>query len=236
MRHPITKYALAAVIVLAALVGIGLFHHTGGVAWAIEQSIEALGKYNALLLEGSASEQIWTPDGDLTLRPIRMWAVADASQGRIEKYRFEADGITRLVTDGHKTWKYEPQANRVTVKNYPYVVSQYWLGSGFLEQVKEARAAGILTQWQESSAPDSATGKPRIVLRVAWLDSHWNGPRSIQFEFDPETKLLVSMKQWENANWEDPASVVADKVTYYESLPDNLFEFTVPPGATVQEQ
>jgi len=236
MRHPITKYAIAATIVVVAIVGFSLFHGTGGVTWAIEQSIEALGKYSALLVEGSASERAWTEDGSLALRPIRMWAVADADQTVIEKYRFELDGVTMLTTDGQKTWKYEPQANRVTIKNRPYVASECWLGSGLLEQLKEARDTGIITHWEETSGKDPATGKQRVFLRVAWLDGRWNGPRSMRLEFDLESKLLVSMKQWENAHWEDPATLVAEKVTYYESLPDDLFEFPIPPGATVVEQ
>jgi hypothetical protein len=51
-----------------------------------------------------------------------------------------------------------------------------------------------------------------------------------------EDKLPVSMKQWENARWEDPASLVVDKLTYYESLPDDLFQLPTPPGATVVEK
>jgi len=46
----------------------------------------------------------------------------------------------------------------------------------------------------------------------------------------------VRFQQWENAVWEGPATLVGDKITFYESLPDDLFEFQIPPGATVQEQ
>ncbi len=236
MRHPVTKYAVAAVLIVAGLIGFSFFRSTGGITWAIEQSIEATGQCGAVLLEGSASECIWGPEEDPTPRPFRMWAAADANQSRFEKYRFVMDGITRLTTDGRKTWKYEPQAHRVTIWNYPYVAAQYWFGSSFLEKVKEARAQGILSQWRESFATDPATGERRIVLRVAWVNGRWRGPRSIQFEFDPESKLLVGMKQWENDHWENPASVVAERVTYYDRLPDTLFEFLIPPGATVVER
>jgi outer membrane lipoprotein-sorting protein len=236
MRHPITKYAVAAVLILTALIGFTFFHHTGGIAWAIEQSIDALDKYRAVLVEGAASEGLLTEGGSLALRPVRMWAVANADQTAVEKFRDEMGGVTLLTTDGHKTWRYDPQANRVTIENRPYVAGEYWVGSGFLAQLKEGRDAGIITQWEETSAKDPATGRPRVILQVAWLAARWNGPRSLRLEFDLGTKLLVRMKQWENARWEDPASIVAEKVTYYENLPDDLFQYQIPPGATVIER
>lgn len=236
MTHPITKCAVAAVVVLAALTGFVLFHRTGNLAWAIEQSIEVLGRYHALSAEGSASEHFLVESGDPTPRAVRMWAVADPNQTTVEKYRLEMDGVTLLTTDGHKTWKYEPQAHRVTIRNRPYMASQYWLGSRFLEHMKEARASGILTAWQELPGADPATGKSRITLRIAWRDARWNGPRSLQLEFDPESKLLLGMRQWENVSWEGPAGLVIERVTYYESLPDELFQYQIPPGARVQEQ
>jgi outer membrane lipoprotein-sorting protein len=58
----------------------------------------------------------------------------------------------------------------------------------------------------------------------------------MRIEFDVESKLLVSFKQWENANWEGPATLVVEKITYYENLPDDLFEFEIPEGATVIEE
>ena len=233
MRHPMTKYAVAAAVVLAAILGLALFHRTSRVTWAIEQSIEALSKYNAMLVEGSASEQAWTKDGSPELRPTRIWAVANADQTMIEKYRFEFDGVTMLTTDGHKTWKYEPQANRLTIQNRPYVASECWLGSGLLEQTKDARDAGIITHWEETFGKDPATGTQRVLLSVAWLDGRWDGPRSMRFEIDLESKLLIGAKLWENANWEGPASFVGEKITHYESLPDDLFEMEIPAGATV---
>ena len=236
MRHPMTKYAAAAVFLLAILAALGLFHRTGNVSWAIEQSVEAMSKYTALLIEGWASERAWAEDGSLELRPFRVWGVANADQTKVEKYRFEFDGVTRLTTDGHKTWKYEPQAHRVTIDNDPYMVSECWLGSGFLEQLRQARETHTITHWQESSSQDRATGNPRVVLSVAWLEARWNGPRSLRLEFDRDSKLLVRMEQWDNANQEGQASFIAEKITYYESLPDDLFELPIPPGATVQER
>jgi len=51
-----------------------------------------------------------------------------------------------------------------------------------------------------------------------------------------DTNLPISLKQWENANWEGSPSAVSKKVTNCESLPDSLFEFEIPEGATVIEE
>lgn len=236
MRHPITRYSVAALIVLAAIVGLTVFKGTGNVAWAIEQSIEAVSKYRAVLVEGSDSQRSWTEDGSSEPRPSRSWAVANADQTRVEKYRMEVDGVAILVTNGTTTWRYDPESNTVRVENYPYVASELWLGSQLLEQLKEYRDAGVITQWQESYDQDVETGQPQVVVNIAWQDERWNGPRSVRLTLDRRTKLLISFEQWENAAWQGPATLVVAKITYYESLPDDLFVLDTPPGATVVEE
>ncbi len=235
MRHPITKYAIAAVLVLAAMVGFSIYSRTGSVMWALDQSIEALSKYNAVIVEGWDSERTWRQDGSLEPRPAKMWAVANADQTMVEKYRHEIDGVPTLVTNGEKTWRYDPQTNTVRIENRPYIASECWL-SQLLDQLKDFREAGVITHWEEACGKDPATGKQRVFLTLAWLDGRWNGPRSLWLEFDLESKLLVSLKQWENAGWEGPPSLIVERITYYESLPGDLFEFEIPEGATVVEQ
>ncbi len=235
MRHPITKYAIAAVLVLAAMVGFSIYSRTGSVMWALDQSIEALSEYNAVIVEGWDSERTWRQDGSLEPRPAEMWAVANADQTMVEKYRHEIDGVPTLVTNGEKTWRYDPQTNTVRIENRPYIASECWF-SQLLDQLKDFRGAGVITHWEEAYGKDPATGKQRVFLTLAWLDGRWNGPRSLWLEFDLESKLLVSLKQWENAGWEGPPSLIVERITYHESLPDDLFGFEIPEGATVVEQ
>ena len=236
MRNPLTKYAIAAALLLTALVGFSLFHGTGGVTWAIEQSIQTLGKYRAVIVEGSAAECIFREGGGMEPRSFKAWAVANEDQTAVQKARHEVNGIPILTTNGEKTWWYFPATNTVRVENRAYVASELWVGSRFLEQLKAFRDSGVLTRYETTLGKDPGTGKPRIVLRCAWEDKRYNGPRSMRLEFDTETNLLTGIRQWENSNWEGPATLVGEKITYCESLPDELFEFQTPPGATVQEQ
>ena len=236
MKSPLAKVAAAAILIVACLIGGVVFNQTSNVAWAIEQSIEALNKYKAVIVEGSESERTWVEDGSLELRPFKSWAVANKDQTMVEKYRHEAQGIPIITTNGKKTWRYDPQTNTVRIENRAYIASECWFGSRFLEQLKAFRESVTFTHWQETYGKDPRTGKQRVSLKIAWLKGQFNGPRSMVIEFDVESKLLVSLRQWENAKWEGPATLVAEKITYHENLPDELFEFEVPEGATVIER
>jgi outer membrane lipoprotein-sorting protein len=236
MKSRITKAVAAAAIIVAVALAITIINQTTAPVWAIEQSIEAASQYRGILVEGSDSERSWREDGSLELRPSKSWAAANDDQTMVEKYRHEVDGVPIITTNGKKTWRYDPQTNTVRVENRGYVASECWLGGPFLEQLKEARDAGIIQQWEPSYGKDPATGEERIFLACAWLDGRYNGPRSMRLAFDMESKLLVSFKQWENPNWEGPPTLIAERITYFVNLPDRLFEFEIPEGATVIEE
>ncbi|HUT46433.1 MAG TPA: hypothetical protein VMX36_09110 [Sedimentisphaerales bacterium] len=234
MKNPMTKI-VAAVLVVACLIGVFMFYGTSGVAWAIEQSIEAVSQYKAVVVEGLESERTWREDGSLEQKPFKAWAVANKDQTMVEKYRHEAEGIPFITTNGKKTWRYDLQTNTVRIENRPYIASECWCGGQFLEQLKSFRESVLPTHWEETYCKDPRTGKQRVLLRIAWLTERFNGPRSIVIEIDVESKLLVGLKQWENAKWEGPATLVVEKITYHKNLPDELFEFEIPEGATVIE-
>ena len=233
MKNPKTKIAVAAVLIVACLIGALMFSRTSSVAWAIEQSIEALSKYNAVLIEGS--ESFLDEDGRLQMRTGKTWWVANEDQTKVIKERIDKDGVTILIANGQETWRYDPQTSTV-IKNRPYGMPEGWIGSRLLEQLQSFHDLGIVTQWNITHSNDPITSKQRAFLTVAWLDKRYNGPRSMWFEFDVESKLVVSLKQWENADWEGPPRAVSEKITYYESLPDSHFEFKIPEGATVIEE
>lgn len=233
MKSPLTKVTVAAALIIACLIGVFIINETSSIAWAIEQSIEAVSQYEAVVVEGLDSERTWREGGSLEQKPFKAWAVANEDQSMVEKYRHEVNGVPNLTTNGKKTWRYNPQTNTVRIENRPYIASECWFGGQFLEQLKAFRESILPTHWQESYGKDPRTGKQRVLLKIAWLTERFNGPRSIVIEFDMESKLLVGLKQWENAKWEGPATLVVEKITYYENLPDELFEFEIPDGAKV---
>ena len=233
MKSQITKLATAAAIIVAVALSVTIFNNSTSTVWAIEQSIKVLSKYNVILFEGS--ESFLDENGNLQIREMKTWMAANKDQTRVEKERHEVDGVTTLITNGVETWRYDQQTNTV-IKNLPYGTPEGWIGSRFFEQLNAFRESGVINDWEVTYGKDPVTSKQRAFLKVAWLDKRYNGPRSMWFEFDVESKLVVSMKQWENANWEGPPRIVSEKITYYESLPDGLFEFEIPEGATVIEK
>jgi len=234
MKAKIVKLATAAVITLAIILFVP-FGRSGSPAWAIEQSIEALDRFRAISIEGWEAERTWVEDGSMELRPFRSWAVANKGQTKVEKYRTEVEDYLVLTTNGRMTWRYDRNTNTVRVENEPYNAGEWWCGSRFLEQLKEGYDSGLLTRWEVTCGENTTTGRQRIFLKIAWLDERFNGPRSLRLEFDMESKLLVRLEQWENADWKDPATVIVEKITYHTILPNELFEFEIPEGATVIE-
>jgi outer membrane lipoprotein-sorting protein len=116
------------------------------------------------------------------------------------------------------------------------VASECWIGSRLSEQLDSFRGSDILTHCRTSYERSRETEEPRIVLACAWLNERPNGPRSVRIELDPQSKLPVSFEQWENAECQGPPTQVIQKITYYESLPADLFEFEIPAGVTAVEQ
>lgn len=232
-KNQITKPAIAAVLIIAVVLLVTILNDSTSTVWAIEQSIEALSKYNAVIMEGS--ESFLDEDGKLQMRTGKTWWVASKDQTKVEKERIDRDGVTVLIANGQETWRYDPQTNTV-IKNRPYGTPDGWIGSRMLEQLRAFHESDIITKWHIAYDNDPVTEKQRAVLTCAWLDKRYNGPRSMRFEIDMGTNLPISLKQWENANWEGPPRAVSEKITYYENLPDSLFEFEIPAGATVIEE
>ena len=236
MTGRIAKLAMAAVVIAAITLGVSIFLKTESSAWAIEQSIEAIARYKAVFTEGFQCPRLWKKDGSLELLPAKTWAVENQDQTRVEKCRMEIEGFLTLTTNGQKTWRYDPNTNTVSIENYPYMATELGI-SRMLEQLKELRDSGkyLLTNWKETYGKDPASGRDRVYLTFA-LPQGPPSPRSMWFEFDAESKLLIGYKQWENPDMEDPSLIVVEKITYYETLPDELFEFQIPEGAKVIEK
>jgi len=176
MKSQLVKLAVAAVLVIACVTGVFVFSRTSGAAWAIEQSIEAVSQYKAVFVEGFDSEHTWIEGGSLDQRPFKAWAVANEDQTMVEKYRHELDGVPFIITNGQKTWRYNLETNTVRIEDRPYIASECWCGSQFLEQIK-GFLGEVIPNWEVTYGKDPATGKQRAFLKIAWLEERYNGPR-----------------------------------------------------------
>ena len=81
---------------------------------------------------------------------------------------------------------------------------------------------------------DAATGRNRVMLSCSMIDVH--GPQSWIIEFDVASKLPVTLKQWQNLDRSGPPTFEAFKLTYYEDLPNSMFEVHIPGNPTYTEK
>ena len=103
-----------------------------------------------------------------------------------------------------------------------------WLGPELLEMLSTAESA------QTVRGKDPATGRDRIMLMCSMTDVH--GAQSWIIEFDLASKLPVAFKQWQNLDRSGPPAFEAFKITYYEDLPDDMFNVRIPGNPTRVEK
>jgi hypothetical protein len=99
-----------------------------------------------------------------------------------------------------------------------------WFGADFFESLKK-----IVLDWEETYGKDPATDRDRVFVTCSHPAAP--DPRSFWFEFDVESKLPISFKQWENMAREGTPSFYAKSIKYLDDLPDEMFHFEIPEGA-----
>ena len=225
MKNQITKYAAAAVIIAIAAVGIIITDKLATPAWAIEQSIDALRKFNAIHFSGTMLDE----HGSET--SFEAWVRADSKQATADSLRSETGTGQIDVVWQHRRYEYDPRKQIVYLtENYGPVMSP-WPGAGMLEAYKK-----LAKDWHESYGKDSSTGRACVFVTGSFSPPAAPEPRSLWIQFDVESKLPVSFKQWENLTREGPPRYYVQSITYLENLPDNVFEFKIPEGAQIIEK
>jgi hypothetical protein len=180
-------------------------------AWSIEQSIAATRPFHALRLTGTAGGQtrcqVWARSADSASSPARLLI------------RFE-NGVV-VWTEGNATHYYEPGSRVVHTDDAQTAGFNPWPGPRLFEM---ARAAGVRRVDAHWRLPWSRT------VMTEWSFMGVNGPTSALAEFDLETKLLVSIRQWDNMDLRGVPAFEADDVSYLADLPDSAFAVDLPPG------
>jgi hypothetical protein len=202
-------------IAAALVVGVVLFAFFDSFtqpAWALQDAIEALKDFKAIYMVGAfpgATAEIWMRTDKAKTRSTDV--VIKSSQGTIWWTR-----------DG-STYHYEPSQNTVYFENALTIGAAQWLGPGLLEMFSNAENTQILR------GKDPATGRDRVTLMCSLIDVH--GAQSWVLECDAATKLPVAVKQWPNLDRSGPPSFDTYRITYYEDLPDSLFDVHIPADA-----
>ena len=229
MKNRITKLAIAAVIIIGLGVTVHLIDRATTSAWAIDQSIEAMKNYRGIYFSGAISMSWKHFFNNLGIRDFskfsepqgefEMWAQADEELSRSSKVKMICPD--NIVVSGRKLQAYVQLADGSTYDVQGDVMKiDPWPTSELLKILKEKTST-----WTELHGIDAETGKERIFVKCSASDRN----KSWQLEFDSESKLLVSLRQWNNSdNYQGLPTIDIWKIVYYEQLPDDMVEINLP--------
>jgi len=220
MNKPITKLATAAAVILIGMLAITFLDKTVTPAWAIEDTIELLAGLNGMHFTGTLLDE----EGKEV--SFEAWARANEEQTASNHLRIETETGAIQVVSGDKRYQYDPATAIVKLTEGYGAAMSPWPGADFFESLKE-----IVLDWNETYGKDPATGRDRVFVTCSHPAAP--SPRSFWFEFDVESKLPVSVKQWENMRREGRPGINVKSLIFFETLPDELFDFKIPEGAEV---
>jgi hypothetical protein len=207
----------AAITVFGVVLSLFVFEKLDSIAWAIEQTLEALKGFRAVHVVGAF------PGGT-----AEIWMRANKAGTQSTDVVVKRSHGTLTWTREGSTYHYEPSQNTVYFENAITIGTAQWLGPELLKMLSQAENAEIV------HGRDAATGQDRVMLSCSMIDVH--GPQSWIIEFDVASKLPVAFKQWQNLGRSGPPSFNAFKLTYYEDLPDSMFEVHIPGSPAYSEK
>ena len=208
MKNNASKLA-ASIIIITVVLSFLVFDKLNTPAWALSEAIEALKNHKAVYMVGAfpgGTAEIW------------MRANEDGTQSTDTVIKGSHGEIT-WTKDG-STYTYDSGQNTVYFERALTAGVSQWFGPELLEMLSQVENTEIVR------GKDPATGRDRIMLMCSLIDVH--GAQSFTIEFDANSKLPISMKHWQNLDRSGPPSFDAFKITYYEKLPDSIFEVHVP--------
>jgi hypothetical protein len=221
MENKKIKLAIAATVIFAVVLSTTFFKKTNQ-AWALEQTIETLKKYKGAYLAGLC------PGENGSLVGFEMWVrTNDAGTSSSDALIKSDDGAMQWTKD-NSTYTYLPGQNIVLYEDAVTVGISNWLDPELLKLLKTLKDAKTIY------ANDPATGRELAILSGSFTDGA--GPKSFQVEFDVETKLPVSLKNWDNLRRKGSPTFSATKIRYFEQLPDSTFAVETPADAKYVEK
>lgn len=238
MKVRITKFAAAAAVIIAVLVGI---HQFGGsldgtsVAFALEHAVEALkhveNKHMVMrTLEPPNRYEFWTKYSE---------------DGRAIARRIESPGERLTVFANVVMYNYKPAYDRntdsiVNEDSTVYIRSKKTIDDppGYVEQMatKVAEEGGVITTKFKT---DEENGKKVIVATITLKDVRLKpdklGDVEAEIIFDAETKLPIRAREYHIENGQNKLKACYE-FSYNEKLAEDLFKFEIPEGVKVIDQ
>jgi outer membrane lipoprotein-sorting protein len=164
------------------------------------------------------------------------WVRAPAEGSDLLRLRYQCgcERNTTLVVQGNTVYRYLPKQNLVQVLDGSKMEDlQYWYEGAMISPWLTGKLLETLRLvgrgWEQTTEMDPNTGKERIRVTC----SHPKSNVSALMVVDSETKLVLKGRLWKNLQREGQPQFDVHTITYNPQIPDEFFEFKVPPGAAV---
>ncbi len=153
------------------------------------------------------------------------------------RYRCGCEMNTTVVVQGGTVYMFLPVENVVRILDGSKIEElQYWYEGAKISPWLTGKLLETLKlvgrSWQQAIETDPNTGKQQIVITC----NHPASNVSALLLVDPESKLVRRAKLWKNLQRQGKPMFDAQVFTYNPEIPEEFFEFEIPPGATVVDQ
>jgi hypothetical protein len=229
MRTRTVKLTTAAAVLVAAFVLITWDRST---AWSFEQTITAIKQLNNLQIKGRMD--YWSEPVD-----FNCWIRCPDQESELGAMRLECERMTMVarLKDGtvYFYWPHEKvvlitkQGSEMDDLKFWYQAAELspWLTGKIVETLKL-----FTDDWKQAVVTDPASGKEQVHVTCSYRPSN----TSISFVVDTETNLIQSGKMWMNLEQSGEPQFNGQTVIYNQDIPDDFFEFQIPPGVKVVTQ
>lgn len=226
MRKDKVRFGAIAAALFLALVFLG----TGtDKAWSFEQTLAAMKRIETVHITGKNLCGGKMVDFECWVR-----APAEGSDLLRLRYHCGCERNTTLAVQGNTVYRYMPGPNLVNILDASKIEDlQYWYEGAMISPWLTGKLLETLRLvgrgWEQTTVTDPNTGKEQIRVTC----SHPKSNVSALLLVDPETKLVLKAKLWRNLQREGMPTFDAQTIVYNPEIPDEFFEFQIPPGATV---
>ena len=221
MKSNITKFAAAAVIIIAVFIGITTFNGTP--VYAIEQTAEALSNFKTVYFHGTMLT------GLNNKVPFEAWARPNQKRTGSGDCKFVVEKVMTVLSRESEniSYRYDVNKNLVTIEMGITGSINPWIDENYIMSLKD-----LASKFTQEYGKDPQTAKECVFIKAEFPQFNVNG-QSIWFQIDLETKLPVRAKVWENLNFSGEPSYDVSVIKYNPQIGEETFEFEIPAGANV---
>jgi hypothetical protein len=157
---------------------------------------------------------------------VEMWSEINPDTGLMTN--FYLDQIDRkiiTVSTPKETYSYDLNTNVVEIRDGPGLECPFRIG--YFTQDMTELAKRIEGHVQQSKAFDSKLGRDVIMLEMT------SSRGDVKAVVDADTRLPVRFDSAEGLSFRQPFKWKSMEIVYEDQLPEGIFEFVIPDGATV---